>query len=119
MIFPNLKSGLFALAGAFVASIGHIAISWITQRAEERKHVREIAIRMAIKSWKLNFKTYGSVGPLEHQLIYSALITGLATEKNLTPKRMKKRLDEIEAIMRVAVDHSYHLRDRVAKRDDA
>jgi|GEM_PF-3158183 len=112
MISPELQNGLFALAGAFVGSLAPAIVSWLNQRSEDRKHLREIASRMAIESWKLNFDVHKRVGPLEHQLVYSALIAEIATDKKLTPQRMKQRLDEIDAIMRVAVDHSYYLRDR-------
>jgi len=112
MLTPDMQNGLFALGGALIGSLFPSVTSWLKHRSEERKHLREIASRMAAESWRMNLKLLGKTGPLEHHLIYSLLIAKVAAEENLSPELLKKKLDEIDAIMRVAVDHSYYLRDR-------
>ena len=59
-----------------------------------------------MESWRLRLKNTGAAGPLEHQLVYTTLISDLAMEQDLTPEKVKARLDEISKIVDVMAEHS-------------
>ncbi|MCO8250271.1 hypothetical protein [Comamonas thiooxydans] len=103
---PAVVNGLFALGGALVGSIAPVIASVVTRRAEDRKSQRELAAKLSMESWRIRMENMGSAGPLEHQLVYTTLVSDLAMERDLTPERVRARLDEISSIVDVMALHS-------------
>ena len=103
---PAVVNGLFALGGALIGSIAPVIASVATRKAEDRKSQRELAAKLSLESWRLRLKNTGAAGPLEHQLVYTTLISDLAMEQDLTPEKVKARLDEISKIVDVMAEHS-------------
>lgn len=109
---PAVVNGLFALGGALIGSIAPVVASIATRRAEDRKSQRDLAAKMSMESWRLRLENSGKAGPLEHQLVYTTLISELAMERGLTPERVKTRLDEISDIVDVMADHASSAQQR-------
>ncbi|MFG5779906.1 hypothetical protein ACFIQF_22830 [Comamonas sp. J-3] len=103
---PAVVNGLFALGGALLGSIAPVIASVATRKAEDRKSQRELAAKLSLESWRLRLENTGAAGPLEHQLVYTTLISDLAMEQDLTPEKVKARLDEISKIVDVMAEHS-------------
>ena len=103
---PAVVKGSFALGGALIGSIAPVIASVATRKAEDRKSQRELAAKLSLESWRLRLKNTGAAGPLEHQLVYTTLISDLAMEQDLTPEKVKARLDEISKIVDVMAEHS-------------
>lgn len=108
-VTPSVVNGLFALAGSLVGAAAPVALAWINGWREERRQLRDVAVQVAMASWKLRAENSRAVGPLEHQLVYSALVAELASSKGLTPEKIKQRLDEISAIVDVMHQHSMRM----------
>lgn len=109
---PAVVNGLFALGGALIGSIAPVIASIATRRVEDRKSQRELAAKLSLESWRLRLENSGAAGPLEHQLIYTTLISDLAMERDLTPEKVRERLDEISKIVDVMADHSRDAQQR-------
>lgn len=109
---PAVVNGLFALGGALIGSIAPVIASIATRRTEDRKSQRELAAKLSMESWRLRLENMGSAGPLEHQLVYTTLISELAMERRLTPEMVKARLDEISEIVEVMAEHSREAQQR-------
>lgn len=107
---PTLVNGLFALAGTLVGALATGLAAWINGRMQDRRHLREIAVSLAMESWryrKEKFEHLGYVPPLENHLVYSALMADLVGQGNLTPDLVRKRLAEIAAVVDELADHFY------------
>ena len=103
---PALVNGLFALGGVLAGAIPPTFAAWLKSRSEDRRHLRDQALQVALEAWRIRLQHSGAVQPLEHQVIFSNLLCQLAAEDDLTPDRIKLRLDEITAIVDAMADHS-------------
>lgn len=103
---PTIVNGLFALGGVFAGAIPAIAVAWLKERSDSRRHLRDQALQMALESWRLRAQHTGYVQPLEHWVIHANLLCQLASEDRLTPDRIKTRLAEISSIVDTMAEHS-------------
>lgn len=103
---PAITNGLFALGGILAGAVPTIAIAWLKDRSDRKRHLQDKALQVALEAWRLRSQYAGQIQPLEHQVIFSTLLAELASEDGLTPDRVKSRLDEISAIVDVMAEHS-------------
>lgn len=94
------------LGGAAIGALGAFGTTWLTKRIEDRKNLREFAVKAAIESWNLHKTTSKNIYPIDHFIIHSVLMLELATEKNLDPTTLRPRLERINAIVSALVDHA-------------
>lgn len=103
---PSVINGLFALGGIIAGAVPTIAMTWLKDRSDRKRHLQDQALQVALEAWRLRSQYAGQIQPLEHQVIFSTLLAELASEDGLTPDRVKSRLAEISAIVDVMAEHS-------------
>lgn len=89
------------LGGVLIGAVATTVTTYITKRSEERRHLQQLAMQAAIESWKgvLQHDRAGRVAPLSHFILHTVLTTQLVAEKRLTPEIVRKRHDEISAML--------------------
>lgn len=88
------------ILGAAVASIvgGGFAVCnmWLTRRSDERRQIRELAIRAAIENWKIYNEASQRVGgapqPLDVYLIHAMHLVSALDGSLKTPKQIEDHL---------------------------
>lgn len=100
---------LGTLGGSIIGAVAGVAAAWINNKSADRKHMREIALQAAAKTWETLVQGGRQVPPLEHYLIHSALMVDIATDPKITRDEFRVRLqrvgemvDELEAHRAVA-----------------
>ena len=96
----SISPEVAALLGAAVGALPSLVVAYMNNRVREREHIREIAIRTAIETWKLTAEHNAKILPLEHYVIHAAQMADLAfSGKKLTPGQIADRLEEIDALL--------------------
>gem|GEM_PF-3992995 len=89
------------LGGVLIGAIATTVTTYITKRSEERRHFQQLAMQAAIESWKgvIQHDRAGRVAPLSHFILHTVLTSQLLSQKGLTPEIVRKRHDEISAML--------------------
>lgn len=74
------QTGLYALAGAGLASIPAAIAHWHTARSAARGQLQQILIQAAKDVWLERAKATDQLPPFEHQLIYTTLMAQLCAD---------------------------------------
>lgn len=93
---------LSALAGALFGTFGTVAAVVIQARKDDRRHRREIAVRLASEQQAVHLQSAakhggGVVPPIDLYLLHALAVMGALEEGKLT----KKKLEKIDAEMAV------------------
>lgn len=106
MIIDTIWIGaIAAIAGSFVTMLGNTIIQIYTKRSEERKHRRELILKLAIESYKENLElakfmredqpgTPVHLMSLEQHLVRVHNLANLVLENRLNQAKLEKALSE-------------------------
>lgn len=106
---PEELVAVVGLGGAVIGALPSLITSLVSGRAEDRRHFNELVFNAAIESWKFTAEKSASrrILPLEHYIIHTAKMCEFAfSGKPVTPETTAQRLKEIEAVMKVLVEHA-------------
>ena len=93
-----------ALIGAFVATVvsGLFALcsTWLQRRADERRQIRELAVKVAIENWKIaceqrkgtRFEAFCDINSLNVYLINAMHLISALDGSLKTPEQIQKHL---------------------------
>ena len=93
-----------ALIGAFVATVvsGLFALcsTWLQRRAEERRQIRELAVKVALENWKIaheqrkgtKFEIFCDINSLNVYLINAMHLISALDGSLITPEQIRKHL---------------------------
>jgi hypothetical protein len=99
-----LIASLSALAGVVVTSFFNLLTARITQRAEERRHNRDLIIKAAIENWKYRtdmvHKQTGRLRlyPLDTYILHMLKFSELCLDKNVDASNVQVKLKELEEL---------------------
>jgi hypothetical protein len=91
-----------ALAGALIGSATSIITIWIQGRRDERRHLREKAVELALSDYKYRSdvisKIGGSLYPISLHFAYHLELLEEASKGKLTPEAMQRISDNHTAL---------------------
>lgn len=99
-LHPAVYGMLGVLLGSIISTIGTIVISHNTKKSEERKNIRELAVKWGIEAWRLNFegqklgKGMICMHPVEDFILHALLMSDSVFKAN------KLTVDEFVNAMR-------------------
>ena len=107
-ISTEVSIGLLTLGGAIVGAIPGVVSSFLSQRSDEKKQLRELVVRAATDSWKFHAEHGdGKLLPLEHYIIHTMKMCEFALSGDkVTSESIKTHLKETSALMDVLVEHA-------------
>jgi hypothetical protein len=92
--------------GAIAGIAGSVLITFLTNRSQERRHLRDTAVKLAIDNWKiavdLGKNSAVDVLPLDLYLIHSVRLTQLAGDPSVSSENIREKLKELHALMKNA-----------------
>ncbi len=111
---PEIIAALSALFGALIGSTVSLAITFINRRFDDRRHMRELAIKTAFSHWerhiemvKLGAQSSGKtlyVLPLDNFIIHMLLLAELVSTQRITAENVVRELARIRRISDAAID---------------
>jgi hypothetical protein len=104
-----------AIIGALVGSLPALYTTLLTKRADERRHIRELALRMALEEYKVSNETAVlmternpgltyNIPPLADYVLMMSRIAPLM-DKRLTPQEVEKEIMELQEATAAARKH--------------
>lgn len=92
-----------AAVGALISALFAFLTQWFTQRREERRHLRELAYRVAVENWKHNTERCkneggGIVPPLDVFVVHAVQLLATMTDPNVSPDIIRQRLRHAMAV---------------------
>ena len=99
-----------ALGGALVGFGSSILVAWINKRHEDRKQIRELAVKVGIENWKeLIQVARGNVGggkmpPLDVFVVQAVKLVEIFVAKGFRKRRLEAKLAELRSIIREMYD---------------
>ena len=100
---------IVGLGGAAIGALPSLITSLFNRRAEDKRHFNELVFKAATESWKFVAENSASrrVLPLEHYIVHTAKMCEFALSGDpVTPETTAVRLKEIDAVMKVLVEHA-------------
>jgi hypothetical protein len=104
----EIITALFTLGGTAVGSIGSFLITYLNRRFDDRRHLREIAIKTAVQYWQLDIEltklrgelTHSNVriAPLDTYIVHMLLLAELVSDKCITSDNVAAELRRIRSI---------------------
>lgn len=111
----KVEGAVYTLLGALIGTSSGIIITWINRRYDEKKHKRELAVKVGIEDWKQNvdlFKWHadkGKGGVLQPLLPFIVNINTMADlifeDRDVEPDEIHRRLDRMDRIVAVLRAH--------------
>ena len=96
--FATFLVGVTALIAALVSSGINFLTAWLIRRSEERRQIRELAVRVAIEEWKhhaeLGEKHKATTRPLDLYLIHSMYFVRILGGKPICEDQLRIHLRE-------------------------
>jgi len=102
---------LGTLAGAFVGGLFTFLATWVSKFFEERRHYRELMVRVASENWRHTTEVVGKnpgggwVQPFDVYLVMMLKLSKLLSYKNLSEKRALELVKEAETITHAIMLH--------------
>ncbi len=96
-----------AIGGGFVSGAILLINNWINKRSEERKHLNEIMLNVALEHWKqacmvaiekMKLGSRTSILPLESYIVYVMKLTDVLLTQKVTKNNIVDKLKEIHEI---------------------
>jgi hypothetical protein len=118
--FATFLVGIAALIAALVSSGINFLTAWLIRRSEERRQIRELAVRVAIEEWKwksnvaLISKKGGTIHPLDlylvHAMYFVRLLGGKIKCEDQLRAHLRKSFSMTDAANQEIEDYSkkYH-----------
>lgn len=108
-----------AATGAIVGGIFTILNLWITKRSDERRQIRELAVKVALENWKtyLDVSPKGSaILPIDVYLIHAthlvAALDGRLAKEDDIKKHIKDSLMASETAIKVVEDYNDFMKEK-------
>jgi len=112
---------LAALAGALIGSVGTVSSVWIQARKEDRRHVRELAFRMASEMRQLQFDALkdksGAIGPIDYYVAYTLNLVRAADAGPITVATLESLSEQSDRIHQFTVERERARENQSALRD--
>ncbi len=88
-----------AVGGGIAAIVGGgftVLNLWLTRRSDERRQIRELAVRAAIENWKhydeVSKRHGGIAQPLDVYILHATRLVSAIDGADLTPDEIRKRI---------------------------
>ena len=96
------------LGGAFVGGFFTTVIAFINKRSEERRHFRELVVKISAEHWKLvaQISTHKIMPPLTDYIVHTAMMCDLILNKKIDSKNIQTKVKEISDLMRILEQHA-------------
>ncbi len=105
--------GFFTLAGSVIGAASGVAIAFINRRFDDRRHMRELAMKTAIQHWEkaaeFGIQRSGQTGikesmpSLDAYIVHMVQIAELVANKRLDASNVEAELRSIRAVSRAAI----------------
>ena len=108
---PTAYTLIRTAVGAIAGIGGTILSTWIVQRSEERRHLRQVVLNAAIENWKLTTEHgrrlaeagYSVINnPIDSYVINIMKLVSILNERNLTEDRMRTIMRDIYTVTAAA-----------------
>ena len=87
---------LGAAVGAAVAGVFTVFNLWLARRSDERRQIRELAVRAAIENWKYYDEAAKQLGqespPLDIYILHASRLVSAIDGRELTPVEIRSRI---------------------------
>ncbi|MGO8931859.1 MAG: hypothetical protein ACLQU3_33815 [Limisphaerales bacterium] len=110
----EIITALFTLAGTIVGATGSFLITYLNRRFDDRRHLREIAIKTAVQYWEADIElaklrgelTHSNVrvAPLDSYIVHMLLLAELVSDKRITGENVTAELRRIRSISHAAAE---------------
>jgi hypothetical protein len=98
---------LAATIGAISSGATAIIILLINKRSEERRHLRELAMKAALQNWQDTLKAFPQYQqfqlPLDVYLVHMVKLSAALTSGDLTADNLAAKLREVQRFVKIAV----------------
>ncbi len=98
----SLAAGIAAIVAAIIATGGNLLNAWIIRRSEERRQIRELAVRAAIEEWKKHMELGEKYGlrnqPLDLYLIHSMYFVKTLDGSLRTKEEIRSHVRDVNSI---------------------
>lgn len=94
------------LGGTVIGALTAIVVAWINKKYEDRRALRELAVRTGMENWKNMFEVAKLQGggcwipPLDDFIVHMLLVSEKLLNQKLTPDEIKTTVANIRTIMR-------------------
>jgi len=99
-----------ALLGALIGIAPGIITPLLTRKSDERKQIRELAVRSAIEAWKTRIEhaqPNTALMPLEVYITHTTMMCDFALSgSKIDPESMQKHLNDVQSVMDVMIEHA-------------
>ena len=99
------------LSGTFLGGVFAFLIAWVSKRSEERKHYREIIMRVASEQWqhekdiRVSMKQYAVIPPYDVYLVHILELAKIVNKRKLTPENVVSHLKQSDAVLTAALEY--------------
>ena len=106
-IDPVIAALLGTLIGASAGVAGSIAVAIVTKHSEEKKHLRQLAFEVGIRTWTLHSEiakkaaesgNKSGVDPLEAYVLHALVFSRIIEEGDLSRETVLKKWREVDSI---------------------
>lgn len=111
---PQILGALLVLAGVIVGAVSSWILAFINRRFDDRRHLRELAIKTAVSLWerelelaKLRSDAKGAsefVAPVDSYIIHMLLLAELLSRKKIAANEIAADLARIREVSHKAAD---------------
>lgn len=97
---PEVLSAVSVLLGALLGILGTLAVTWVSKRFEDRRHLRELAITAALENYKFKREDVegGLMPPLDDYIIHMLCVAEVISKRKLKPENLSQVLGAIRSI---------------------
>jgi hypothetical protein len=96
-----------AVVGAGVGGFVTLLGQWLTQRSQERQHLRQLIIQTAMENWRFTSDAAEKLAasghrvnryPLDSFILHMLKLSEILNERRITPKLVREKLEELHAV---------------------
>lgn len=100
---PEVLSAAIALLGTLLGILGTLAVTWVTKRFEDRRHLRELAITAALEDYKIRREDIsrsggGRIPPIDDYIVHMLCVAEVISKRRLRPEAMDHVLGALRSI---------------------
>ena len=104
---PELTTGLVAICSAFVGALPSLISNYLSRKADDKKHMRELIMKIAAENWRFIADNSEAIYPFEHYMIHTALMCDLAfSDKPITENRVNEHIAMVDLVMKSLSEHA-------------
>ena len=109
---------LAAATGALSSGLTAVVILLITKRSEERRHLRELAMKGALENWRVVSESAARAGeprlPLDVYLVHMFTLAQALSSADLSPENLPTKLREVQRLTSIAIEEAKRYSSEVA-----